>query len=40
MIGWALIYWDNLRCFLGLHDDGTDVFGWYSPECLRCGKVI
>lgn len=27
----------GLRCALGLHDDGTDVFGGYSAVCLRCG---
>lgn len=27
----------SLRCALGLHDDGTDSFGGFSPTCLRCG---
>lgn len=30
----------SLRCFFGLHDDGTDVFGGCSPTCLRCGIVL
>lgn len=29
--------WRRLLCRLGLHDDGTDSFGGYSPTCLRCG---
>jgi len=28
----------RLLCSLGLHHDGTDAFGGYSRECLRCGE--
>lgn len=28
----------RIMCRLGLHDDGTDCFGGYSPTCLRCGR--
>jgi len=27
-------------CLLGLHHDGTDVFGGHSPVCLRCNKSL
>lgn len=30
----------TLRCVLGLHLDGTDAFGGYSPTCLRCGRPV
>jgi hypothetical protein len=30
----------GLRCLLGLHDDGTDCAGGYSPTCLRCGRPV
>jgi hypothetical protein len=30
----------GLRCLLGLHDDGTDCAGGYSPTCLRCGAPV
>lgn len=30
----------TLRCFLGLHDDGTDAFGGFSHTCLRCYRPI
>lgn len=28
----------RILCWLGLHNDGTDAFGGYSPTCLRCGR--
>lgn len=36
----ATVHRRGVRCALGLHDDGTDVLGGYSPTCLRCGRPV
>jgi len=30
--------WGRFLCLVGLHCDGTDAFGGFSPACLRCGR--
>ena len=30
----------KLCCAAGLHNDGTDVSGGYSPTCLRCDRPV